>query len=299
MEVVEALVWRGGVLDAAALHHLTSRRRVRTAVRRGEVVRVARGRYALPDADVARLAAARLSGVVSHLSAAQLAGWELAQRPARPVVTVPRNRKVERWRRDGVEVRWRELSEDEVWQGRTTAGRTVVDCAKELSFEAALTVADSALRHGNVTARQLVRLAERVPSTGRAQCLRVAEHASPLAANPFESVLRATSLDVSDLALEPQVVIEEGGFVGRPDLVDRERRIAVEADSFEFHGKRAALRRDCERYNALALQGWLVLRFSWEHVMHDQAYVRASLEAATRWRPRRRATYPRSTRKAG
>ena len=51
MEVVEALVWRGGVLDAALLHHLTSRRRVRTALRSGEVVRVARGRYALPDAD--------------------------------------------------------------------------------------------------------------------------------------------------------------------------------------------------------------------------------------------------------
>ena len=125
------------------------------------------------------------------------------------------------------------------------------------------------------------------------------EHASGKAANPFESVLRAISLDVPDLALVPQVVIEEAGFRGRPDLVDQDRRIAVEADSFEFHGKRAALRRDCERFNALALQGWLVLRFSWEHVMHDQAYVRASLESATRWRPPRRATYPRSGRKAG
>ena len=37
MEVVEALVWRGGVLDAALLHDLTSRRRVRTALRSGEV----------------------------------------------------------------------------------------------------------------------------------------------------------------------------------------------------------------------------------------------------------------------
>ena len=63
---------RGGVLEAAVLHHLTSRRRVRSALRGGEIVRVARGRYALPDADRARVAAARLSGVVSHLSAAQL-----------------------------------------------------------------------------------------------------------------------------------------------------------------------------------------------------------------------------------
>ena len=112
-------------------------------------------------------------------------------------------------------------------------------------------------------------------------------------------MLRAIALDVPHLDLEPQVLIDENGWSGRPDLVDVGRRIVVEADSFEFHGKRAALRRDCERYNALALRGWLVLRFSWEHVMHDAAYVHASLESATRWRPRRRATFPGSSRKAG
>jgi hypothetical protein len=235
------------VADAALLHRLTSRRRVRTAVRNGEVVRVARGRYALVDADRARVAAARLSGVASHLSAAQLAGWELKHRPTLPTVTVPRNRKVEPWRRTGVELRWRDLTEDEVWHGRTTAGRTVIDCAKDLPFDEALAVADSGLRHGGVTSGQLLRLAERVPSVGRAHCLRVAEHASGKAANPFESVLRAIALDVAALRLEPQLVIDEDGFVGRPDLVDRERRLVVEADSFEFHGRRAALRRDCER----------------------------------------------------
>ena len=218
---------------------------------------------------------------MSHLSAAQLAGWELAQRPPRPAVTVPRNRKVEPWRRDGVEVRWRDLTEDEVWHGRTTAGRTVVDCAKDLPFDEALTVADSALRHGNVTTGQLLRLAEQVPSTaGGSAC---ASPSTPARSPRTRSspCCGPISLDVADLVLEPQVVIEEAGFVGRPDLVDRERRIAVEADSFEFHGKPAALRRDCERYNALALQGWLVLRFSWEHVVHDPAYVRVSLESAT------------------
>ena len=39
MEVVEALTWRGGVAEAAVLHHLTSRRQVRTALRNGVVVR--------------------------------------------------------------------------------------------------------------------------------------------------------------------------------------------------------------------------------------------------------------------
>ncbi len=284
--MVEALTWSGGVADATRLTRLTSRRQLRTALARGEVVRLSRGSYGLPDADAARRAAARLSGVVSHLSAAQLHGWEIKTRPAEPMVVVPRGRKVDPWRRAGVDLRWRVLDDDDVWEGRTRAGRTVIDCARDLPLDEALAVADSALRHGNVTRWELRRLAEQVPRSGRLACLRVAEHASPKAANPFESVLRAVSLDVCGLHLEPQVVIDEDGFRGRPDLVDVARRLVVEADSFEFHGVRAALRRDCERYNALVVRGWLVLRFAWEHVMFDPDYVRESLEAAAR--PRRR-----------
>ena len=141
MEVVEALTWRGGTLEAGVLRRLTSRRKVRTALLRGQIVRPARGRFALPDAEESRLAAARLCGVVSHLSAAQLNGWELKWRPQRPTVTVPRNRNVERWRREGVDVRWRNLGDDDVWNGQTSAARTVMDCAKDLPFDEALTVA--------------------------------------------------------------------------------------------------------------------------------------------------------------
>jgi hypothetical protein len=209
---------------------LSSRRKVRTALLRGHIVRPARGWFALPDAEESRLAAARLCGVVSHLSAAQLNGWELKRRPQRPTVTVPRNRNVEPWRREGVDVRWRILDEDEVWNGRTSAGRTVMDCAKDLPFDEALTVADSALRHGNVTRGLLLSLADRVVSTGRAQCLRVAREASGHAADPFESVLRAIALDVPSIDVEPQVVIDEDGFVGRPDLVDVRRRLVLEAE---------------------------------------------------------------------
>ena len=58
-----------------------------------------------------------------------------------------------------------------------------------------------------------------------------------------------------------------GTFLGRPDLVDEHLRIVVEADSFEWHGERAALRADARRYNAFVVNGWLVLRFCWEDVM--------------------------------
>ena len=61
--------------------------------------------------------------------------------------------------------------------------------------------------------------------------------------------------------------------------MDRERRLVLEADSFAWHGSRRALRRDCRRYNRLVLLGYTVLRFTWEDVMRDPTYVRASLRA--------------------
>jgi very-short-patch-repair endonuclease len=293
VDVVEVMTRFGGVCDAHRLVAATSRKRVATAVRNGTVVRDSRGRYALPTADRARRAAGRLTGVVSGLSAAALHGWELKTQPPRPVVTVPAKRRVEPLRRVGVDLCWRDLDPDDLWDRVLRPGPTVIDCAKRLPFDEALAVADSAIRHGNLTPERLLVLAGQVPTTGRAQCLRIAREATGLAANPFESVLRAIALDVAGLDLQPQVVIDEDGFVGRPDLVDVGRRVVVEADSFEFHGRRKALTRDCVRYNALVLRGWTVLRFSWEQVMFDPDYVRQCLARVAAWGAVRQETLPR------
>ena len=66
----------------------------------------------------------------------------------------------------------------------------------------------------------------------------------------------------------------------------------LEADSFEFHGERAAFSRDCERYDELVSRGWLVLRFSWEQVMLRPAWVSRVIERTVR---RRRAERGRMT----
>ncbi len=108
--------------------------------------------------------------------------------------------------------------------------------------------------------------------------------ADGLADNPFESALRALGIDVPGLRLQPQRVIPG---IGRPDLVDPELRLVVEADSFEFHGRRSMLKRDCERYNAFVADGWLVVRFSWEHVMFAPAYVDRVLRSVVRLRGER------------
>lgn len=69
--------------------------------------------------------------------------------------------------------------------------------------------------------------------------MRVALEATPLAANPF--------------------------------------RLALEADSFEFHTVRKAHARDRVRYIALTVAGWRVLRFTWDQVMVSPGYVWAVL----------------------
>ena len=146
-----------------------------------------------------------------------------------------------------------------------------------MPFDEALAIADSALRHRDVTRTKLLRRAETMPDRYRARCLRVATLADERAANPFESVLRAIALGVPGLNVVPQAGIDP---IGRPDLVDETLRLVVEADSFEFHGRRRQLKADCERYNAFVIAGWRVLRFSWEHVMFEPRYVREVLLGA-------------------
>jgi hypothetical protein len=280
MRVVHVLERLGGVADVATLRVHTSRRKIRTALSRGDIVCDARGRYALPHADRAVRAANRLSAIVSHASAAAYYGWEMKSPQTIPTLTVRRNRNVNEERRRGLKVAWADYRPQDIVDRLVTApARTVIDCAKTMPFDEALAIADSAIRHRDVTRSELLDEAERVKGKGRRNCLRVAREANGEAANPFESVLRAIALDVKGLDPAPQVVLTLGSFRGRPDLVDVKLRIVIEAESFEFHGKRKALERDCARYNALVIHGWRVVRFSWERVMFRPAYVATCLSA--------------------
>ena len=88
------------------------------------------------------------------------------------------------------------------------------------------------------------------------------------------------SLGVPGLRLEPQDAVSVAGRTIHPDLVDRDLRIVVEADSHEFHTKRDQITRDCWRYDELTLDDWLVLRVSWVQAMHRQTWVRSVLSRA-------------------
>jgi very-short-patch-repair endonuclease len=272
VDAVEALQVLGGAAGSRNLLRLTTARKLRTAISRGRIIRIGRGRFRLHDADRALAKALEIGGMVSHLSAAQLHGWELPFSPTLPWVSVPRNARTRGAR--GCQLKWAELSEE---HGHVTSPlRTVIDCARVLPFPAALAVADSALRHGDVDTESLVRAAAGVRGKGAAGARRVAEHASPLAANPFESILRGIAIDAG-LEVRPQSPISLGSVTIHPDVVDRGRRLVIEAESWEWHSGKEAFQRDCRRYTMLVVGGWVVLRFTWWEVMHDPDFVRSCL----------------------
>jgi very-short-patch-repair endonuclease len=295
LAVVEALTQLGGVARRTSLLRVVERRDLDAAVRDGVVVRDGWGVYAVPGSDEATRVAALLGGAVSLTSAALRHGWGVAKVPDKPHVTVSRGRRLGA-RGALAHVHRAELAASEVADGATSEEVTLRDCLRHLPFGEALAVADSALRESGCT-QLLARLADEARGPGSARIRRVAAHADGLAANPFESSLRAISLSVPGLALRPQVVIQDGDFSARADLVDRRLRIVAEADSFAWHGSRAALASDCRRYNRMIVAGWWVLRFSYEDVMFHPDEVRDVLVAAvalTEWMNQGRGTAGRS-----
>lgn len=288
-EVRAELVRRGGLAARSELpftKHLLAR-----AVTAGVIQRVGSGRYALPVVATAELAAHRYNGVLSHLSAAASYGWSMLRPPGRPQVMVPRGRKPPSIPRAAtVELRWGTLTGAERAAGRTAPLRTVVDCARTRPFLEALGIADSGLRSRLVDGDELLRAAQLCRGPGTGQVVRVADAASGLAANAFESGLRAICLDVPMLQVRPQVGIgENDAFLARVDLADLNLGLVLECDGYEVHGTRRGFRTDRARYTALTMLDWLVFSYVWEDVAVTPDVTRARLR---RWAEREVARYP-------
>lgn len=283
-DVLSALTALGGVARRGALVDACGRTAVDAAVREQVIVSVARGTWAsAAGADRALAAARSLTGFLSHRSAALDRGWAVRTVPEDPEVTVAKGRRIAAERQQGVVLHRADLPPDDIDGHRTSADRTLVDCLRTLPLPEALAVADSALRAG-MSRTHLLAVARDVRGPGAPRVRRVAALADARAANPFESSLRAICLDVEGLDVVPQVPIYDPGWLGCPDLVDSRLRIVLEADSFEWHGDRRALRRDARRYNALVAAGWLVLRFTWEDVMFRPDLVADTLRAVVKRR---------------
>lgn len=277
MDPVDFLTMSGGIAGRDLLV-ASGRHAVRHALEGGLVVRVGRARFSLPVAARSIGIAHGLSGVLSHLAAARFWGWEVHVPLGDVEVVVPRSRRPRP--APGAVVRRRDLAAcDVVAPGVTSPVRTVLDVATDHPFAIALAVADSALRSGLVATDELVAASAGSAERGRARRLTVALAADARADNPFESVLRALAIEAG-LDVVPQVSIFTGDRWVRPDLLDDRRGLAIEAESFTWHGNRQHLMRDCRKYNDLSLMGLTVVRFAWEQVMAEQAYARGVLVRA-------------------
>ncbi|MBC7276913.1 hypothetical protein [Nocardioides sp.] len=236
-DLTDVLRVRGGAITRKELLDLGLRDELDTALSAGKLVALTGARVALPGLPDDKSAALALGGVVSGLSAARVWGWSLKHEPSHIEVTVPRNSS--RKARPGVVVRRRDLRRGAGSTGAITSrAQTVVDCARDLPFDAALCVADSALRDGLVTGltrEELVAAAETLPRTGRQRALDVVVAADRRAANAFESVTRAIVLPIAGLSVEPQ------GDLGFSEA-GAEKYVARSSESSNASGVRPASR---------------------------------------------------------
>lgn len=274
--------FHGGLLTWAQLR-CHSRSALRRLIADGTVMRDSTGHYALASIDSDERLARRHAGARMGLTAALAHGWGVARPPTTPQLAVPEGTR----HKPSGAIR-RTLSAQERRSAVTSPLQTVLDCARALPFAEGLAVADSALRSRMVGEEELTRAAGRLRGPGAPAVKRVAAAADARAAGPFESVTRAICLDVEGLVVTPQFVIADDGFRAQVDLADEALQVVIECDSFEWHGHRAALRRDARRYNAVGVRDWLVLRMVWEDVFFEPELTRQILQDAVRSRRRAR-----------
>ena len=282
MDLISQVTLLGGVCDRATLVRLRSPAEVDAALRSGVLVRDARNRYALPTTQPAIRTANRVAGVLSHRSAAAYWGWAQKTPPPLPEVTFPRTRRVDPSLRTLLVPHWSDLPAEDVKGSVTTQVRTLIDCMRNLPWDEAVAIVNSAIRADDFTQAEVQQIAEATRGRGRRRICEVAAAVTGQCANPFEAVLYAQALLIPGLGAVPQlgVAVTSTTRTLHPDVGDPILEMAIEAESFEWHSGSAQLTADCRRYNLFSLLGWLVIRFSWWQVMFDPAYVQRVLTEA-------------------
>jgi very-short-patch-repair endonuclease len=283
-----------------------SRSRLQAAIGTRAVVRVANRVYAsaslavvprfvVTDEGVAPAYVARVRAVLLSLgpaafaadrTAAALRGWGMLVEPTRTIeVGVPHGRGTVRTR--NVHARQRRAAEVqlvEVWAGTsaismTSPAQTVIDCALALPLLQAVVICDSALRAGDVTVEELLRVARDL--SGRrsaARARRVLGLCDPASGSVLESVHRVKMV-LGGLSgfVSQKLLRDTPGRHLRVDFCFEAAGLVVEVDGRRWHPDPT---RDQARDNALVVLGWRVLRYTWRDVMDEGDRVVAEIRAA-------------------
>lgn len=288
---VEALLRRqGGLARRRDLVRQGLDRRALGRLLDGGALRVALGdvlsaRHDVADDEPVRAAVVGLAGVASHTTAARLWGIDLVADDRRCHVTVARGRSRAAW--TGVVVHRRRMLDEDVRVRHgvqvTSPLRTVLDLCLTLRLAEAVASADAAVRAGLVGLPALRRAcAGLAADQERSRAARVLRLVDPRSESVLESVCRVLFVEAGLPAPRTQFEVRriDGRLLGRVDFAWPEQRLVVETDGFAFHADRASYRSDRRRTNALVLDGWQVLRFSWEDVVHHAEAVVAAVRLA-------------------
>jgi very-short-patch-repair endonuclease len=288
-----------------------SAQQIETSVRRGALVRIARGVYV--RAQVATAFAARQDGehliraaaaairagrgaVVSHRSAAVLHGIDLIGLPGDVTLTgsAPTGRKG----CSGIHVYTTELPAEHMisWCGVlvTTAARTVIDLARTVSFPDGVVAADSCLRKKLASKPQLYDVLATSPRRrGAALAARVVRFATELAESALESIARVAFAEEGLPAPRLQVWIAtaEGDVIGRADFCWEEHKTIAEVDGAMKYDDPSRAMAQLRRDKRLREAGYEVVHFTWGDITARPAEVAASIRAAFR-AAARKATDP-------
>lgn len=297
---VERAVDRVVLELAEAQHGVVARRQllalglgrgaIEARARNGRLVPVARGVYALghrPTGHRTRWMTGVLTSgpraVLSGRSAAAL--WDLHVAGDRACeVTVPANGT--RVRRPGIVARREaDLPSDEVTSLHaipvTTVARTLVDlgrACRPAELRRAVERADQLeLFDLRVVAPIVERRSGRAGVAALARLLHdAAEHGLPAT----RSLLEAEFFELCLAHRLPRPQVNRWDGSRECDFRWPGQRVVVETDSWQFHGTRAAFERDAARSQALAAEGWTLLRVTWRQVMQDPGRVAVSIRAA-------------------
>ena len=265
--------------------------------------RVAVGRLTRVDPDVFHIAGAPLTwearvlayvlvagpeAVASHRCAAALWGIEGFVRGT-PELTVPRGK---RFRRSGARVH---ESTDLDRCGRrvrdgipvTDPSRTLLDLARRTPDDRLVRAIESARRERLTTWSELIAVLAKHARRGRPGVQRLRR---VIAANVDREEVTDSDFELLVLValverglptpiVHYTVLGADGGFLAEVDLAYPELKIAIELDGGD-HLRRDVFERDRPRQNQLVLEGWTVLRFTWDTYRNRPEELVATVRAA-------------------
>ena len=283
---------------------------MRSRVRRGEIERLRAGVFWIPETastparDRERRVHALIAAVnakprapfwFSHESAALVWGcstWHLAERVHLTRLTRPHVRPldatvVQHWA--SVPVEHRAVIHD---VPVTSLERTAFDCARTLTTDRALVIADGALALGASRRDLNALVAAGIGKRGVRRARWVVEHADARAESPGETLTRWSLVTEGLPAPELQLEIETASGRYRADMGWREWWLLLEFDgevkyrALAGGDPSAVVMAEKWRQDALEELGWKVLRVSWRDLGNPQALAERVRRAAARaWRP--------------